>query len=236
MAQSRSQLRRRIWHHPGRDRDRGAGSCCLALLLPSRLSSWRFSRPLGNRAVLPNASVSHWATAPCYRTLQLPTRQPRRATERFGFPLGSRAVLPSAARQGPGSCPMPLQRTRHRWAPSVPVASRFAMDCPQTGRLTLLPRVGGVLDHELALSRPPQVSRRRWPATWSGMPAGRCSTIPERLVGGAEGDGVEARAVAAFQHAAHVDLADDLGELDAVRREGEARLRIALAVRARRAR
>ena len=51
------------------------------------------------------------------------------------------------------------------------------------------------------------------PATWIGMPPGVQQQIAQRLARGAEGDALELGAVGRLQHAAHVVLADDLGEL-----------------------
>src|SRR5688572_685386 len=97
-------------------------------------------------------------------------------------------------------------------------------------RSALAARVGRVLDVELqplaavegrALDGAGHVQRQ---------PPGVHQQFAQRLTRGAEGDALELGAVGRLQHAAHVVLADDLGELHVGRRKGEARRRIALPV------
>ena len=64
------------------------------------------------------------------------------------------------------------------------------------------------------------------------MPPADINSVAEGLACGTKGNGVEPRAVAAFEHDAHVGFADEFAELDAMRRQHETRFGIALAERA----
>src|SRR5262245_52931771 len=94
--------------------------------------------------------------------------------------------------------------------------------------LALSLRVRHILDHQLASVPPIPAVTPQVAGDMQRHPSAVEQRLSQRLCCGAECNRIEPGAVPGFQSAAHMCLADDLGEPHTMRRKGKARLWIAL--------